>query len=159
MKAIFILCLIIIARETYSQNDTIHLMKDCLILNGDTFNKTNTNKERIGKWIDYEIDYRSLPYLLELASGYDDSTGMACHWYIEGNYVFRPLKYGEKEDTRITKKEHVDTINWSIYTDLEIEIVKSKIAPKYYYINSQGSYIRNKKSGKWNYYTTAQERN
>ena len=40
MKAIFILCLIIIARETYSQNDTIHLMKDCLILNGDTFNKT-----------------------------------------------------------------------------------------------------------------------
>jgi hypothetical protein len=127
-------------------------MSDCLILNGETFNKINTNNEKTGKWIDYEIDYWSLPYILELASGYDDSTSMDCHWNINGNYVFRPLKYGETEDERITKKEHCDTIKGTIYTNLEIEIVKSKIAPEYYYINCKGSYSRNKKNGVWKYY-------
>ncbi|MFZ7132261.1 MAG: hypothetical protein ACOWWR_07880 [Eubacteriales bacterium] len=151
MKRIFVICIVLISFNAYSQNDTIYLRSDYLILKGDTLNKINSQKERIGKWIKYEInDYYGFS---ELASGFDNETGMDCHWHTYGNYVYRALKAGEKEESRIIRKEEIDTIKGSIFHDLKVDLIRSKIAPEDYSIISEGKYRNNKKHGTWKYYT------
>jgi len=152
MKQILIISLILIAVKANSQNDTIYLKSDHLILRGEVYNKTNSIKEKIGKWVNYEINFFIIPVLSECASGFDIETGMDCHWYTNGTYVYRALEVGEKEETRIIKKESCDTIKGSIYTRYEADIIKSKIAPDEYFISSEGIYIKNEKSGLWKYY-------
>jgi len=151
MKQIFIISLIFFALKAHSQNDTIYLKSDHLVFRGEIFNKTNGNKEKIGKWISYEFT-SIIPFLSECASGYDAESGMDCHWYTNGTYVYRALNIGEKEETRIIKKESCDTLRGSIYYSIEADIIKSKIPPDIYFITSEGSYVNDKKSGLWKYY-------
>jgi hypothetical protein len=152
MKQILIIILILISVKANSQNDTLYLKTDHIVFRGEVYNKTNNNEEKTGKWINYKTNFFIVPILAECASGYDSESGMDCHWYTNGTYVYRSLKDGEKEETRIIKKERSDTINGSIYTTIEADIIRSKIAPDTYVITGKGSYLKNKKNGLWNYY-------
>ncbi|WP_289056171.1 hypothetical protein [Carboxylicivirga marina] len=151
MKQIFITSLILFALKATSQNDTIFLKSDHLVLKGEVYNKTNENEEKIGNWINYEFK-SIMPLLVENASGYDIESGMDCHWETYGTYVYRALNIGEKEETRITKKKSCDTIRGSIYYSITADIIRSKIAPDAYFISSEGSYKNGKKSSLWKYY-------
>ncbi len=158
MKQILIISLVLFVIKANSQNDTIYLKSDHIIYRGEAFNKTNSNNGKSGKWINYEIKFFIIPFLSECASGFDTESGMDCHWYTDGTYVYRPLKVGEKEETRIIKKKSCDTINGSIYTNIKADIIRSKIAPDAYFISSEGSYKKNKKSGLWKHYYESGEK-
>ena len=151
MKQILIIILILISVKVSSQNDTLYLKTDHIVFRGEVYNETNSNKEKTGKWINYKTNYYTVPILAECASGYDKS-GMDCHWYTNGTYVYRALRDGEKEEIRIIKKKSCDTINGSIYTTINAEIIRSKVAPDEYFLSSEGIYLKNEKSGLWRYY-------
>ena len=156
MKQLLLLTLIFISLKANSQNDTIYLKADHLIFRGEVFNKINSSGEKNGKWINFEINDYSI--LSECASGFDIGTGMDWNGYTNGTYVYRALKVGEEEETRIIKKESCDTVNGAIYTRIIAEIIKSKIAPNAYFISGEGMYLNNRKSGLWKYYYESGEK-
>jgi|SRR5690554_695313 len=152
MKQITIIILILFSVNANSQNDTLYLRRDHIVFRGEVYNKTNSNQEKTGKWINYNTNFSIVPILAECASGYDMESGMDCHWYTDGTYVYRPLMKGEEEEIRIIKKESRDTINGSIYVTIKADIIRSKIASDAYFIDSEGVYLKNQKCGLWRYY-------
>jgi hypothetical protein len=138
------------ALNANSQNDTLYLNKDHILLNGIRYNRISEDFKRIGSWINYGIKHDFS--ISECASGYDTKTYVNCHRYTNVTIKYRQLKDSETEGERIILKEILDTTFNDKRYHIKAEEIHSKIPPEVYYIVSKGMYENGKKSGIWTYF-------
>lgn len=150
MKLIYILILCFVGINANSQNDTLYLRKDHVLLNGIEFNRVNQNHERTGIWINYSIS--ELYSYFEMASGFDLESDVECHWYTEFTNKYKPLNKNEKEGYRVIISERLDTSFNDKRYHIKAEDIYSKVPPESYYIVDRGKYENDKKIGEWIYY-------
>ncbi|PIQ35181.1 MAG: hypothetical protein COW63_01655 [Bacteroidetes bacterium CG18_big_fil_WC_8_21_14_2_50_41_14] len=150
MKQIFIIILVLFSYIAKSQNDTLYLKKDCILLRGDKFNHFDDNNKKTGDWIEYGIKKDLI--ISECASGFDDEANVDCHWYTFATINYRPLKTGETEGLRIIKSKTLDTSFGDKRYHIQAEEIQSKIPGNIYFINAKGKYENDKKTGKWTFY-------
>lgn len=150
MKLIYFLILSFVVINASSQNDTLYLKKDHLLLNGIEYNRVNQNLERTGLWINYSIS--ELNSYFEMASGFDLESDVDCHWYTEFTNTYKPLDENEKDGDRVILSERIDTsFNDKRYHIKAVDIY-SKVPPESYFITDRGKYENDKKNGEWIYY-------
>lgn len=130
----------------YSQNDTLYLKCDHIVLNGNILNKINPEGKKEGEWMEY--DFTESRYNIIDIMGSGDNV----HFYGTLYYEYRPLSNDEHYGMHKMTSYQVDTIDGVQYIHhVEIEL-RNKIPPEYYYISSKGRYQNNEKEGKWNYF-------
>ena len=150
MKQMFIIILMLFSFLAKSQNDTLYLKEDCILLRGNEFNRFDDNYKKIGDWIDFGIKKDII--ISECASGVDVEANVDCHWYTHATINYRPLKTGEIEGQRIIKSETLDTSSRDKRYYIQAEEIQSKIPTNIYFIKAKGKYENNKKTGKWTFY-------
>lgn len=145
----------------FSQNDTIYLHQNYILLGTEKLNIVKNGGSKTGKWVDYEWVFRN-DSIIEVngastiyfdTSIYEASTS---HIPVRINRVYhveyRPLKEGEYERIRILQSEKTDTIKNRLYYKQKYKEVRSKIPPDLYRIKGIGNYKNNLKHGAWEYF-------
>ncbi len=146
MKQTFYLILFIVfSGNCFSQNDTLYLLSESVVLNGETFNQKDNNGFKLGSWIDYHVDYLKIDVQILLASG------DGFHEYSEIHTKYRALKENEYDGIQIPKKESIDTVDGDLYYDITYDEVHNKIPVHHYCIESIGKYENDLKQGMWEF--------
>lgn len=130
----------------YSQNDTLYLECDHIVLNGKILNKINQEGKRDGEWKEYDFTESRYSITSEMGSGEN------FHFYRDQYIEYKPLSNGEHNGMYKRTSHHFDTIDGVLYSYSEVIIFLNKIPPEDYYISSRGIYKNDLKEGKWNYY-------
>jgi len=130
----------------YSQNDTLYLKRDHIVLNGKILNKLNQEGKKEGEWKEY--DFTDSRYDITYIMGSGDNV----HIYSTLYYEYRPLLNDENDGMYKMTNYRVDTVDVVRYIHEEGIEFRNKIPPEYYYIASTGVYQNDQKEGKWNYY-------
>ncbi len=140
------LAFIVIATNSYSQNDTLYLEKEFVLLNEKKFNKIEGVKQ-VGEWINYGMKALNI---------IDDNewlgSGDGFHTQVKYVFEYRALNKDEYYGIRYLISEKIDTIDGELYYDSDYLEIRNKIPSELYYIKGKGAYRNNKKIGKWNYY-------
>ncbi len=147
MKLIFnLVFFFLIALECYSQNDTLYLMSESIVLNGQTYNQRGADGLKYGNWIEYYIDNLKTDIKLILASG------DGFHDHSEIHTLYRSLRAGEYNGIRMPIEESVDTIDGVLYYGGTYNEIHNNIPKEHYYIECVGKYESGQKQGIWDYY-------
>jgi len=128
----------------YSQNNTLYLEKNQIILEGKEYNKLDSKGKKVGKWIEFEIDNS----LIELTLG----SGENAHFQEEIKFEYRPFNDGEFNGYKKLISEKVDTIEGDLFYDLKYLEIRNKIPSDEYIIEGKGNFKNGKKDGLWDYF-------
>ena len=143
MRVIIIIIVFFNGLFVYSQNDTIYLEKDHLILANQKFNQKNISGQKEGRWLLYSLnDNQSITIIDwdgDLWSGSET---------IYNKY--RPLEKNEHNGMRKVIVEDVDSSSY--YIEATYHILYSKIPKSCYSIMATGEYYQNNKIGTWTYF-------
>lgn len=130
----------------YSQNDTLYLECDHIVLNGKIINKINQEGNKEGEW--KEFDFTESRFGIWRSIGSGDNIHIYSTLYIE----YRPLLKDEYYGIYKITSERSESIQGVKYIHREGIKFRNKIPPEHYYIASNGIYQKDQKEGKWNYY-------
>jgi len=132
---IFIIGLILNAR---SQNDTIYIKRDSILLLGNYYNRV-VDGSKTGLWVEFHASG-----IFEIVGCHDDGPGLITCKYSYKNLINKTAGY----DTVIVEKE----IHGELITYTEYVKYFNKIEPENYVIIGRGQYQKNYKHGTWTYY-------
>ncbi len=147
-KILSLFILVHLAITSNAQNDTLYLESNHLLLNNIRLNRSNYNGDRIGEWIEYEIDLIKVNSNLESTCGSGDNF----HIYTETIEEYRTLREHEYNGILITIDSNTDTIDGVLYHDRVYKKILNRVPYDFYNIIGRGFYKNNKKEGDWKYY-------
>ncbi len=127
----------------YSQNDTIYIEKDYVMLGNIKFNQIDQYGQKNGKWIHYKLTEGSSMDIV-----HSDGDLWSSNETIY--YEYRPLQNNEHNGKQVLITEKVDSVIKKI--EATYQIVYNKIPETKYFIKSEGQYLSDNKNGIWTYY-------
>jgi len=142
-QLITILTILVFSNICKSQNDTIYIEDNYILLNGKRMNVVENNVKN-GMWIEYEIT--DVPFVFSMGSGDN------FHVYDLIRTEYRALKPNEYYGIKYTLSSKCDTVDNVVYCDENSVEIKNKIPSKVYYISGDGKYDNNKKENLWSYF-------
>jgi len=147
-KLLLILILIISTINCYSQNDSLYLEQEYVLLNGVKLNQIEKAGEKTGEWIQYDWNYPDniIPLNFLLASG------DGFHEYSTTSITYRPLNENEHNGIRLLLSERIDSTKADLYYHTKYMEIRNIIPPDLLCIKNRGNYSNGLKHGIWNYY-------
>jgi antitoxin component YwqK of YwqJK toxin-antitoxin module len=147
-RIIQILTFILHTTICFSQNDTIYLHQNYILLGDEKLNLVNNEGKKTGKWVEYKMGY---PMELVPQSDYHPSRPNEIY-EIAYEDEFRPLKEGEYEMITIFQSERIDSFRNEKIHRQKYKVIHSKIPSELYLIQGIGNYKNNLKHGAWKYF-------
>jgi hypothetical protein len=144
-QLITILIILFIANICKSQNDTLYIEDNYIILNGKKRNQIENNVKN-GMWVEYELG--DIPVSFILGSGDD------IHFYDLVEPEYRALKENEYSGIEYVLSSKCDTIDNVIYCDETSVKIENRIPPDVYIISGKGKYDHDRKENLWTYFHT-----
>lgn len=145
-KIVHIVISLLLVNNCYSQNDTLYLECDHIVLNGKIINNTNKEGKKEGEW--KEFDFTESRFEIWYSMGSGDNI----HIYSTLHIEYRPLSKNEYYGMYKMTSKSSDSIEGVKYIHEEGIEFRNKIPTEHYYIASNGIYQNDQKEGKWNYY-------
>jgi len=142
-QLITILILLFFFNICKSQNDTIYIEDNYVILNGKRMNLVENNVKN-GMWIEYEIDDE--PFTISLGSGDN------FHVYDLIKVEYRALRLNEYYGIEYTLSSKCDTVDKVVYCEENSVVIRNKIPSDSYFIAGKGKYDNDKKENLWSYF-------
>jgi len=142
-QLITILIILFFSNICKSQNDTLYIEENYLILNGKKWNQIENNIKN-GMWLEYEIDDPNITF----GSGSGDNF----HVYELIKAEYRSLKPNEYYGIKYTISSKCDTVNEVIRCREHSIEIKNKIPSRLYSIVGKGKYDNHKKENLWTYF-------
>ncbi|MCW3787088.1 hypothetical protein [Plebeiibacterium sediminum] len=143
MRVIIIIIVLFNGLFVYSQNDTIYLEKDHLILGNQKFNQKNNTGQKEGRWLLYSLNDNQSITIIDWDSDLWSGTETIIDEY-------RALEHKEYNGMRTMIVEEVDSSRYFIKATYHI--INSKIPGCCYCIKATGEYCKNNKIGTWTYF-------
>lgn len=143
MRFFSFLVLVFSGLSAYSQNDSIYLFSDHLILGGKKANMV-VNNSKTGFWIDYILTPTALTSVILKDSAQN------CYHKIQKEY--RPLEESEMDGLMILLPQFTDTLIDGNSCFKVFKKITNKFSARDYRVTAQGSYFNNLKDGYWEYF-------